>query len=84
MWTIRTLYVPLERANLSHRSPVIEARLFLTEPLPRFSLRTETNLISETLCSLNYWTMDRDQKLSNRGGSCLQTVYVISVFESLD
>jgi hypothetical protein len=34
-------------------------------PLPPFHLRTETDPVSETLCSLEYRKMDRVQKLSN-------------------
>jgi hypothetical protein len=56
-----TLLVPLERANLSH---CISTRL----PLPH--LRTET--VSEMLCSLEYRTIFRDQKPSNRD-SCLES-----------
>jgi hypothetical protein len=48
-WETPTLLGPLERANLNH-SP---------------HLRKETDPVSETLCSLEYRTVDKVQKPSN-------------------
>jgi hypothetical protein len=52
-----TLLVPLETASLSH---------CISTSLRLLHLRTETNTTSKTLCSLEYRTIFRDQKLSNR------------------
>jgi hypothetical protein len=43
--------------------------------LPHLHLRTETNLVSETPCSLEYQTMEKVQKPSN-------SVYLRNVFGS--
>jgi hypothetical protein len=64
MWDIPTLLSPLERAG-----PVIKVSSFSrtqqSRCLPHPHLKTEADPVSETLCSLENWTVRKAPKLSN-------------------
>jgi hypothetical protein len=53
---------------------------FLMECLTPPHLRMETDLVSEMLCSLGYWTMDKVQKSSNPEGVIMLTTLCVSEF----
>jgi hypothetical protein len=61
-WETRTLWGPLQRANLKHWT-FLKDPSELVSPTPH--LRTETDPVSETLCSLKYRMPDKVPKPSN-------------------
>jgi hypothetical protein len=64
-----TLLGPLEAANLCHCIAINAVRYVQrshqSRCRPLFRMRTETDPVSETLCSLEYRTMDKPLELSN-------------------